>query len=341
MKKILTLILTVFMVITLFVGCNQNNVGDNQGDQADGFKTGLAVVASTSKSKDASDIEGLAQTDATVAAVIVDNEGKIINCMIDAVQAKINFSNDGKILTTKDTEFNSKIELGTDYGMKSVSKIGKEWSEQAADFAKYVKGKTLKEIKGITLNSEGIPTDSDLKSSVTVSVGDFIAAIEKAVDNAKQIGSSENDKIGIGTFTTIDKSKDAEEDDGLAQGYTHFAAITFNDSNVITGCILDALQSNINFNAQGKIISDTNMTHKTKNELAEGYGMKKVSGIGKEWFEQAEAFSKYVTGKTIDEVKGISINQEGKAEVDELKSSVTVTVGGFIEAIQKAKALAK
>ena len=45
-----------------------------------------------------------------------------------------------------------------------------------------------------------------------------------------------------------------------------------------------------------------------KNELAEGYGMKRASAIGKEWHEQAAALAKYVEGKTIDEVKTIAVD---------------------------------
>lgn len=68
--------------------------------------------------------------------------------------------------------------------MKKVSSIGKEWNEQAAAFAKYVTGKTLDEVKGIKVE-DGKAADADLKASVTVSIGDYIKVIEKAVNNAK------------------------------------------------------------------------------------------------------------------------------------------------------------
>jgi hypothetical protein len=39
--------------------------------------------------------------------------------------------------------------LGDGYGMRSASKIGKEWNEQANAFAAYVIGKTVDEVKAL------------------------------------------------------------------------------------------------------------------------------------------------------------------------------------------------
>ncbi|HBM74467.1 MAG TPA: hypothetical protein DD429_02790, partial [Clostridiaceae bacterium] len=65
------------------------------------------------------------------------------------------------------------------------SKIGKEWDEQAAGFAKYVVGKTADEVKGITVTDEGTPSDADLKSSVTIHIAPFQNIILAASKNAK------------------------------------------------------------------------------------------------------------------------------------------------------------
>lgn len=70
--------------------------------------------------------------------------------------------------------------------MKSKSGIQKEWNEQADAFAKYVTGKTISEVEGIAIDEAAKPTgSSDLTSSVTISVGDFITALKKANTNAK------------------------------------------------------------------------------------------------------------------------------------------------------------
>ena len=64
--------------------------------------------------------------------------------------------------------------------------------------------------------------------------------------------------------------------------------------------------------------------------------MKKKSEIGKEWNEQAAAFCAYVTGKTVDEVAGIAVTEDGDAADADLAASVTIGIGEFQTLIEKA-----
>ena len=93
--------------------------------------------------------------------------------------------------------------------------------------------------------------------------------------------------------------------------------------------------SNLRLVVYGEITTDLDITPQTKNELGDEYNMKRVSEIGKEWDEQAKAFSEYVTGKTVDEVKGIALT-EGKPAEDDLSASVSITVADFVTVIEKA-----
>jgi hypothetical protein len=360
MKKIIGLIMSLVLAIVALTACgqgsnqtppkgqpNQNNGGTtdgtNGGTAAGGaLRTGLGVVTSVASSADAGEKDGLAQTDSTVAAVLVDADGKIVALKLDAAQTKINFSSDGKIVTPLDTVFKTKQEKKDEYGMKKASGIQKEWYEQADAFAAYATGKTLAELKGIALNEEGKATDAELSSSVTIHVTDFIAAIEKAVNNAQDLGAKAGDKLGLGIVTAIDDSTDATADkEGLAQAYSTYTVATFGADGKITSSIIDASQSKVNFDASGKLTTDVKTAEvKTKDELGEAYGMKKASGIKKEWNEQAAAFAAYVKGKTVDEVKGIALS-EGKPADAELSSSVTIHVTDFITVIEKAAQNAK
>ena len=306
-------------------------------------KTGLGVVSTIAKSTDATtDKDGLAEVNSTVAAVMVDKNGKIVKCEIDVAQTRVNFSTDGKIVTPLDIEVKSKQELGEAYGMKKASGIKKEWNEQADAFAAYVAGKTLEQVKGIAINAEGVPTGSDLTSSVTVHITDLTAAIEKAVNNAKDLGAKSGDKLGLGIVTTINKSTDATaEKEGLAQAYSMYTATTFASDGKITSSVIDSSQSNVNFTTEGKITSNLAQELKTKNELGDAYGMRKASGIKKEWNEQAEAFAAYAVGKTVSQVKGVAVNAEGVPTASELTSSVTVHITDFLTIIEKASANAR
>ncbi|HML36884.1 MAG TPA: hypothetical protein PKA19_05565 [Bacillota bacterium] len=346
MKKKVALLLVLTMVMFAFAACGggDKEVTPGQDDNsatATAVKTGLAVITSAAKSTDAGDANGVAQADSTIVAVTVDDAGTIVNCAIDAAQTKIEFSKDGKIVTPLDTVFVGKQEMGTDYGMKKGSALGKEWNEEATAFSNYVIGKTVDEVKGIAVDEEGHATVDDLKSSVTIHITDFVDGIEKAVANAQDLGASADDKLGIGVVTNIAKSKDAGDEDGLAEAYSYYTASTFDAKGVITSSIIDASITDVNFSKEGKITSDINAPIQTKDELGDAYGMKKASGIGKEWNEEAAAFAKYVVGKTLDEVKGIAVDEEGHATADDLKSSVTVHISDFVTVLEKAAGAAK
>lgn len=179
MKRIIALTLTCVMAVGLLAAC-----GGNGGSTSGATKVGLGVVTSIGSSKDLEGDKGTAQVDSTIATVAVDESGKIVNCQIDVAQTKVTFDAAGKITSDKNAEIKTKDELGADYNMKDAGTIKKEWNEQAEAFAKWCIGKTVAEVKNLPLK-DGVPNSTDLVSSVTIHVGDFISAIEKAVTNAK------------------------------------------------------------------------------------------------------------------------------------------------------------
>lgn len=148
-------------------------------------------------------------------------------------------------------------------------------------------------------------------------------------------------KTGFAVESSIAKSKDAGEKDGVAEIGSTVVGVTVDKDGKIVKCAIDFAQTKVNFSKEGKLTTDKNTVFKSKQELGEEYGMKKSSGIGKEWNEQANAFADYVIGKTIAEVKGIALNEEGKATDKELSSSVTVHVNEFISTLEKAVNSAK
>lgn len=156
-----------------------------------------------------------------------------------------------------------------------------------------------------------------------------------------------NVTTGLGIVTKIDKSKAAAADtEGLAQVDSVIAAVTLDSGGKIIACSIDNAQTKINFSANGELTGDLSAEIKSKRELGEDYGMKKASGIGKEWYEQAAAFSQWTIGKTVAEVKGLKTKKVDDAhpqvpDVPELTASVTITVGDYITAIEKAAANAK
>ncbi len=358
LKRISALLLCALLMLSALAGCGTTVVVAPEGDKpaapsapsetttpetqpvpdaaAVPVKTGLAVLPNISGSKDASaEGDGTAQTEILLVAVTVDDDGVIDSCVIDMVQAKIGFNASGALTTDLSTTFPSKNELGDDYGMKKASSIGKEWNEQAAALADYAVGKRVDELKGMAVGEDGKAADADLSASVTLYIGSFVDGIEAAAGNASHMGASKGDRLSLASETSMSKSKDVSDQDGLAQSYATIAAVTFH-GDTISSCYIDAVQANVNFDAAGKITTDLTAVPQTKNELGDDYGMKKASSIGKEWNEQAAAFCAYVTGKTAAEVKGLAVDESGKAADADLSASVTVGIGEFQTLIEKA-----
>ncbi len=307
-----------------------------QGGVSAPVKTGLAILTDLSGSKDAGEEDGSAKSELLLVAVTVGDDGVIDRCVIDMVQAKIGFNASGALTTDPATTFPSKNELGDDYGMKKASSIGKEWNEQAAALADYAVGKTVAELKGMAVGEDGKAADADLAASVTLYIGSFVDGIEAAVNSASHLGASQGDRLSLTSETSMSKSKDADGDkEGAAQAYATAAAVTFS-GDTISSCYIDAVQANVNFDTAGKITTDLTAAPQTKNQLGDGYGMKKASSIGKEWNEQAASFCAYVTGKTAAEVKGLAVDESGKAADADLAASVTVGIGEFQALIEKA-----
>ena len=155
------------------------------------------------------------------------------------------------------------------------------------------------------------------------------------MNNAKYLGAIDGDTLKLVTLNSIASSASATaEKAGTAQLDANIAVVTINE-DVITSCIIDAVQAKISFDAAGAITTDLTAPVQTKNELGEGYGMKAWGGAKYEWNEQAASFAAYVTGKTVDEVAGIAVS-EGKPADADLAASVTISIGDFQSLIAKA-----
>ena len=146
-------------------------------------------------------------------------------------------------------------------------------------------------------------------------------------------------RTGLAVVSSIGSSKDAGDGDGLAQVDSVAAAVVIDGDGKIVSCKLDTAQNKMGFTTEGKVVKTEEF--KTKKELKDDYGMKAASGIGKEWYEQAEAMEAYVIGKTAEEIKGIAVDESNKPTDADLVAGVTVEIGSYKEAIAEAAENAK
>ena len=341
MKKIISLILAVVIACSLlsFASCSK----------AEPLKFGVGIIANYAKATDADgDTNGAGQVDATVATVLLDKDGKIVKCALDAVQNKVAWTSKGELVDAG--EFKTKYELGTDYGMAAYGTdlngdgVVKEWNEQADIFVESVIGKTVDEVKALVV--EGYGTEEVQTAGCTMAIADYVTAVEKAVANAVESEATAEDTLKIGVVSSAghDNKAASDDGDGLFQVDTHFAVAVTNAEGKVVVAKTDALQAKFTFDAKGKSTLDTKTEIKTKYELGTDYGMAAYGtdlngdGVVKEWNEQADAFNAAIVGKTADEIAGLVVKGYGTDEVQ--TAGCTMAISDMVAAAVKAATVA-
>ena len=300
------------------------------------LKTGLAIVGSANGSTSAGEKDGEAKYDVTVVAVLVDEKGVIVDCIIDSVGTSVKFNTTGAITSDLTAAISTKTELGDAYNMKAHGNARAEWYEQAAALADFAVGKTIEELKSGAIDASGYaPDGSDLRASATIYLGGYVSAIEVAVASAQHLGAQGGDELKLAVNASVASSAAATaEKAGTAQLDLDAAAVTVY-GDTITSCVIDSLQGKVSFSATGEI-GDVSAPMQTKNQLGDAYNMKTHGNARAEWYEQAASFCAYITGKTLAEVQGIAVDAGTKPTDADLTSSVTIAIGGFQALIAKA-----
>ena len=325
MKKIVAFLLLACMMLSL-AAC---------GSSGSEYKLGMGVDLSTDSSK-----ENNAQVDATVAAVVTDKDGKIVACRLDVAQSKMDVTG-GAVDAAK--TFQTKMELGDDYGMVAYGNAIAEWYDQAKAFESYVVGKTAAEVEGLetVVNESGhnVSTDEALLAGCTMDITAFKAAVVKACNDEKGATFTGKDfTLGVAAITAADESTAAtDSDDAEVKMYTEYAAAVVGKDGKILAALTDATQPKITADKNGQI---TGADFKgTKRELGADYGMVAYGSAIAEWDAQAKAFADYTVGKTAAEVAGIETVESNGHNVttdETLYASCTMDISGMIAVIALA-----
>lgn len=161
-----------------------------------------------------------------------------------------------------------------------------------------------------------------------------------SADSTETSGSGEAGalKTGLSVLTKIGSSKEAGDEDGLAQVDSTVVAVLVDADGKLVDIEIDAAQTKANFDSTGKVTTDLATEYKTKVELGDDYGMRKNSDIGKEWNEQAAFFADSIKGMNASEVSGIELDDEGRVTDTDMLSGVTVHVNEMMDVVAKALA---
>lgn len=326
-KKMLALLCSGLLLLGL-AGCSDEENPNSHNDkpvEVSKMKIGMdSIHAVTMDSTD------IARVKSTVAAVVLDSNGKIASCALDEMEFTVPLKN-GVIQTVSGLQ--SKGDRKDKYHPLEKEVASKEgvntpWYKQAQAFCAYVVGKTPGEVSGIAA-TDGTSTAI---TGCHLIVTDFIRAVRKAADGAKEQSVKAGDPLAV--------SLSARPGNGAASQKVQYdvdmAAVTVGKGGRITGCITDTLQATLT--AMDNSFSFVSGTVETKRQKGDGYGMKGASPIKREWYEQANAFDTYAIGKTADELTSTKLSEAGKNDaIAGCTISVSEMLKNTVSAAHKAR----
>lgn len=350
------------LVLTAFagVGCGKS--------EADYVYFGLGNYAS-------SEVKGATvQTDIYAAAVLFDQDGKMLDVKIDVMQATVRYKDGNNVESSlaanrmndlASGDYKTKWELGDLYGMKPISEangIGKEWFEQMGAYQKYAEGKTLDQVKsaGYKVGNATHLLVPTAIAGVSITTEGYLNVLELAWNNrvAVKVSSAKDLQNGLGLFSSV-SGKKLE---------VTIAGAIFDKNDVVLAARHDVYQVPFVFDGENVLLGTGKQVDgkviKSKHVLGPEYGMYYVpaatvdkattffngkvyektadpespASIG-EWYEQANALVAYLVGKKVADVKA-QVNTTTNKFGDAL-ASVTVKVNTYVKAYEKALAVAK
>ena len=259
MKRIVSFILCAVMLVSALaiVGCGETKT----------LKFGAGSYTTVSASNATADKAGAAEASVTAAAVLIDGNGKIVKCVIDCMQNKVQYTNAGVAVANE--SFKTKKELGDDYNMVTYGGAVAEWFEQVAVFENLVVGKTLDEVKALVVDGDK-GTDAVISAGCTITIVEFVKAIEKAVASAKDTKATD---VKLGMYTSQETANATVDKNGSNKVETTIFAAAVDANGKIANCTIDCAQVDFTFDTTGKSTFDTTAEVKTKYELGDDYNM--------------------------------------------------------------------
>ncbi len=332
MKKLICLALALLMMTCtlVLVGCG----GEEEAADNATLKMGLGVYTKVTDAADATeDKNGQGSVEITAAAVTLDENGKIVTCVIDTAANTVKYTYEGKALAND--SFKTKYEMGKDYNMIAYGGAAKEWFEQADAFANLVKGKTVKQVKALVVNGDK-GTEDVIAAGCTITVNEFVLAIEKACNNAVAGKATATDTLKLGVFTEQSTSDATEDKNGKNQTETTFFAAAVNAKGKIVAATADCVQVKFDFDVAGIAKTDITKAVASKREQGDSYGMVAYGGAAKEWYAQADAFAAACIGKSASDIASF-MGDDNYGNADIKSAGCTVLVNGFVKAAAKIK----
>ena len=320
MKKLWAIICGLMLLLSL-TACGEKDKNPTPSGTAngDGRSLGLGSVNTLA-------VDGNEKTTVktTVAAVVLDKDGKITECKLDEAEFPVELKNGAlqvavDLLTKGETEDYTLTDR--DLGAGNTSR--ESWDDQVEAFCDYVEGMTGDQVSAIAA-TDG---KSEMIEGCDLIITDFISAVHEATRNAKSKNIAAGDELEL----AVSVAKSGESTDAKPQFDIEMAAVTLGGDDRITACLTDTAQAKLT--VENSLFSHAAGKMDTKRGKGDAYGMKQASSVKKEWYEQADAFDAYAVGKTAEELSKLSVGNDDKTDAI---SGCTMAVSGMLKNAVKA-----
>ncbi|MBQ4612641.1 MAG: hypothetical protein IJB26_03720 [Clostridia bacterium] len=319
MKKFGAFLCGVLMLLSL-AACGEDKEPAQSGGDNGGRKLGLGSVTTL-----AADGKEKMTVKTTVAAVVLDKDGKILDCDLDEAEIPLEIKNgmltDVVDLLTKGERDDD--DMLPDRDDDSAAAQGRSWEDQVEAFCDHVEGMTGAQVSGIAA-TDG---KSEQIEGCDLVITDFVQAVHAATENAKDKKIAAADDLQMAV--TVAKSKSWS--DAKPQFNVEMAAVTVDEADRITACMTDAAE--VKLTIEDSVFATAAGAMHSKRAMGDTYGMKQASPIKKEWYEQADAFDAYAVGKTAAELQKTALTDDGKTDAI---STCTISIDVMLKNAVKA-----
>ena len=140
-------------------------------------------------------------------------------------------------------------------------------------------------------------------------------------------------RTGLGVVT------EAAGSDRAGKITTAAAAVVLDADGKLADVMLDELELSVSGGSTGSVTTPEDV--RSKRTKGEDYPLAAASSLGKGWAEQADWFADYLTGRTPDEVKKLTLDENGTPQDADLVSGCTIAVDRYRDAVVRACEQAK
>ena len=254
---------------------------------SEGFKSGIGgYVFNTFKDADYNK-NGDLVTNEYICAVLLNPYNRIEDVKFDHIASNISFDRIGRIPTgnAKAYTFTSdKSQVGFNGLVNDGNYINiNEFEKQVLEIRHF------EDVKNRFVNKRGYAP--------------LVHALENAIDNARFIGASNGDTMGLSVNKVLKKRdiKDStDEENGKVNFMSDYCILTVNKEGVISSCMFDNVENKVTLTNNGKILGSREKEIYTLNELA---NTSKYTRIEKSRFDlklQLNIIADFMRENTID-----------------------------------------